>query len=51
MGAIVMDHAVVGRGAIVARGAVVLTGTKIEPGALYAGVPAKFVKMVDEEQL
>ncbi|MDO5035493.1 MAG: gamma carbonic anhydrase family protein [Porphyromonas sp.] len=50
MGAIVMDHAVVGRGAIIAAGAVVLTGTKVEPGALYAGVPAKFVKMVDPQQ-
>lgn len=50
MGAIVMDHAVVGRGAIIAAGAVVLSHTQVEPGALYAGVPAKFVKMVDAEQ-
>lgn len=50
MGAIVMDNAIVGKGAIVAGGAVVLSNTVIEPGALYAGVPAKFVKMVDPEQ-
>ncbi|MDN4754056.1 gamma carbonic anhydrase family protein [Porphyromonadaceae bacterium W3.11] len=50
MGAIVMDNAVVGKGAIIAGGAVVLSNTIIEPGALYAGVPAKFVKMVDPEQ-
>lgn len=50
MGAIVMDHAIVGSGAIIAAGAVVLSGTQVEPGALYAGVPAKFVKMVDAKQ-
>lgn len=48
MGAIVMDEAVVGTGSIVAAGAVVLQGTRIEPGMLYAGVPAKPVKAVDE---
>ncbi|MBR8730517.1 Protein YrdA [Porphyromonas levii] len=50
MGAIVMDHVVVGRGALVAAGSVVLSNTVIEPGALYAGTPAKFVKMLDPEQ-
>lgn len=48
MGAIVMDQAVVGSGSLVAAGAVVLQGTKIEPGMLYAGVPAKPVRPVDE---
>jgi carbonic anhydrase/acetyltransferase-like protein (isoleucine patch superfamily) len=50
MGAIVLDHAVIGEGAIVAAGSVVLSGTKVEPGSIYAGVPAKFVKNVDPEQ-
>ncbi|MDO4770734.1 gamma carbonic anhydrase family protein [Porphyromonas sp.] len=50
MGAIIMDNAVVGAGAIIAAGSVVLAGTEIPAGALYAGVPAKFVKMVDPEQ-
>ncbi len=50
MGAIVLDHAVIGEGAIIAAGSVVLSGTKVEPGSIYAGVPAKFVKMVDAEQ-
>ncbi|MFM7194681.1 MAG: gamma carbonic anhydrase family protein [Bacteroidota bacterium] len=48
MGAIVMDQAVVGSGSLVAAGAVVLQGTKIEPGMLYAGVPAKPVRPVDD---
>ena len=50
MGATVLDHAVVGEGAIIAAGAVVLSGTQVEPGSIYAGVPAKFVKKVDPEQ-
>ena len=50
MGAIVLDHAVIGEGAIIAAGSVVLSGTQVEPGSIYAGVPAKFVKRVDPEQ-
>lgn len=50
MGAVVMDDAEVGEGAIVAAGAVVLSRTKIGPNELWAGAPAKFVKMVDPEQ-
>jgi carbonic anhydrase/acetyltransferase-like protein (isoleucine patch superfamily) len=50
MGAIVMDHAVVGKNSIVAAGAVVLEKTIIEPGSVYAGVPAKKVKSLSDEQ-
>lgn len=50
MGAIVLDHAVIGEGAIIAAGAVVLSETIVEPGSIYAGVPAKFVKKVDPAQ-
>ena len=50
MGAIVLDHAVIGEGAIIAAGSVVLSNTIVEPGSIYAGVPAKFVKKVDPEQ-
>ena len=48
MGAIVMDHVQIGAYAIVAAGSVVLEGTKVEPETIYAGVPAKKVKDVDE---
>lgn len=48
MGAIVMDHAVVRKGAIVAAGAVVLEGTIVEENCIYAGVPARKVKTIDE---
>ena len=46
MGAIVMDNAVVHSNTIIAAGAVVLEGTDCEPGAIYAGVPARKVKEI-----
>jgi len=51
MGAIVMDHAVVHSNTIIAAGAVVLEGTVCEGGSIYAGVPAKKVKAIDESQI
>lgn len=50
MGSVVLDHAVIGEGAIIAAGSVVLGNTQVEPYSIYAGVPAKFVKMADPEQ-
>jgi gamma-carbonic anhydrase len=49
MGAIIMDDAVVGENCVIAAGAVVLSGTRIEPGSIYAGMPAKKVKDISEE--
>lgn len=50
MGAIVMDHAVVEEFVIIAAGAVVLENTICESGYLYAGVPAKKIKPLTDEQ-
>jgi carbonic anhydrase/acetyltransferase-like protein (isoleucine patch superfamily) len=50
MGAIVMDGVVVESNSIIAAGAVVLEGTYIESGTIYAGIPAKKVKELNEEQ-
>jgi carbonic anhydrase/acetyltransferase-like protein (isoleucine patch superfamily) len=50
MGAIVLDNAVVSSGCIVAAGALVLSGAHLEPNSIYAGVPAKKVKEISEEQ-
>ena len=36
--------------AIVAAGSLVLSNTVIEPGSIWGGVPAKFIKKVDPEQ-
>lgn len=49
MGAIIMDDAVIGAGSFIAAGAVVLQGTIVPPGMLYAGVPAKPIRPVDEK--
>ncbi len=51
MGATVLDNAVIGTGSIIAAGALVLSGTQVEPYSLYAGVPARRVKDVSEEQV
>lgn len=49
MGAIVMDDVVVGTNSVVAAGAVVLPGTKIEPGSIYGGTPARRLKDIGPE--
>lgn len=49
MGAIVMDNAHIGQNCIIAAGAVVLENTIVEPGSIYAGVPAKKIKDIRQE--
>ncbi|MDQ6843053.1 MAG: gamma carbonic anhydrase family protein [Bacteroidota bacterium] len=51
MGAIVMDKTKIGCNCIIAAGAVVLENTLIEPGSIYAGVPAKKVKNIPQEMI
>ena len=50
MGAIVMDHAVVESNVIIGAGAVVPAGMRCESNAIYAGVPARKIKILDPEQ-
>jgi carbonic anhydrase/acetyltransferase-like protein (isoleucine patch superfamily) len=50
MGAIVMDHAVIEEFCIIAAGAIVLEKTICESGYLYAGIPARKIKLLTEEQ-
>ena len=49
MGAIVMDNCYVEKNALIAAGAVVLENTRVEAGSIYAGIPAKKVKQLNEE--
>jgi carbonic anhydrase/acetyltransferase-like protein (isoleucine patch superfamily) len=49
MGAIVMDNCEIGSNTIIAAGAVVLENTKVESGVIYAGIPAKKVKDINQE--
>ena len=49
MGAVVLDHVVIGEGSVVAAGCVVGPGTVVPPHSLVMGVPGKVVKQVSEE--
>ncbi|MBK9108942.1 MAG: gamma carbonic anhydrase family protein [Saprospiraceae bacterium] len=49
MGAIVMDHCEIPSNVLVAAGAVVLENSVLESGYIYAGVPAKKVKALDQD--
>jgi len=48
MGAIVLDGVVVESNVIVGAGAVVTGNTRLESGYLYAGIPAKKIKALEE---
>lgn len=48
MGAIVMDNCVIESNSIVAAGSVITQNTIVESGCIYAGVPAKKVKDIDQ---
>lgn len=49
MGAIVLDHAVIGRGSIVAAGCIVSPGKEIPPESLVMGVPARVMRPVTDD--
>ncbi|WP_242092673.1 gamma carbonic anhydrase family protein [Aestuariivivens sediminicola] len=49
MGSIIMDDCVVESNSIIAAGAVVTQNTRVEAGSIYAGVPAKKIKDIDED--
>jgi carbonic anhydrase/acetyltransferase-like protein (isoleucine patch superfamily) len=51
MGAIVMDRAVIEKEVIVAAGSVVLENAVLQTGHLYAGIPAKKIKPLSDEQI
>jgi len=48
MGAIVMDNCIIESNSIVAAGAVVTQNTLVSGGTIWAGVPAKKVKDIDQ---
>jgi carbonic anhydrase/acetyltransferase-like protein (isoleucine patch superfamily) len=47
MGAIILDDAVIGENSLIAAGALILAGTIVEPGSIWGGVPAKFIKKIE----
>lgn len=51
MGAIVMDNCVIESNCIIAAGAVLTENTHVTAGSIWAGVPAKKVKDIDQKLL
>lgn len=49
MGAIVMDGAIINENSIIAAGAIVTENTIVEAGSIYAGIPAKKLKDLDQK--
>ncbi|MBT3207467.1 MAG: gamma carbonic anhydrase family protein [Bacteroidetes bacterium] len=50
IGVTILDHAIIGENSIIAANSLVLSNTIVEPGSIYAGVPAKRIKSVDPGQ-
>ena len=50
-GSKILDDAIVQSGSLVASGAVVTPGTVVESGWVYAGVPAKKLRPIKDEEL
>ena len=51
MGAILLNNAVIGAGSLVAAGAVVREGFVVPPGSLVAGVPAKVLRELSDDEI
>jgi carbonic anhydrase/acetyltransferase-like protein (isoleucine patch superfamily) len=50
MGAVILDGAVIGKQSIIGAKALVTSGTKIPPGSLVLGAPAKVVRKLSKEE-
>jgi gamma-carbonic anhydrase len=50
MGAVILDGAVIGRQSLIGACALVTQGTKIPPGSLVLGAPAKVVRKLSKEE-
>lgn len=48
MGSIIMDHCIIESNSIIAAGAVLPQGTHVPAGSIYAGVPAKKIKNIED---
>ena len=51
MGAIILNHAEIGKESIVGAGALVTAGKKFPPRSLILGSPAKWIRSVTDEEL
>ncbi|HUC59828.1 MAG TPA: gamma carbonic anhydrase family protein [Streptosporangiaceae bacterium] len=48
IGSVVLGGAIIGAGSLIAAGAVVLPGVKVPEGVLFAGVPGKVIRDLEE---
>ena len=51
MGAIIMDGALIQKNSIVAAGSVVTKNTLVTSGSIFAGLPAKLIRNISEEEI
>ena len=51
MGAIIMDDVVIEENSIIAAGAILTKGAYVKSGSLFAGVPAKFKRVLSKEEI
>lgn len=50
MGAVVLDGAEVGEECLLGAGSLLAPGKRMQPGSLWVGNPARFVRMLDERE-
>jgi carbonic anhydrase/acetyltransferase-like protein (isoleucine patch superfamily) len=50
MGAVILNNVRIGKGSIIAAGTVIPENTIVEPHSLWAGLPGKFKKRVDDAE-
>jgi len=50
MGAVILDGAVIGKQSLIGAKALVTQGTRIPPGSLVLGAPAKVVRKLTKEE-
>jgi carbonic anhydrase/acetyltransferase-like protein (isoleucine patch superfamily) len=51
MGAVILNGARIGAGSIIAAGTLIPEGEVVEPGSLWMGVPGRFHRKLDDDQL
>ena len=51
MGVIIMDGALIQKNSIVAAGSVIIKNTVVKSGSVFAGIPAKLIKTISQEEI
>ncbi|PIQ86931.1 MAG: gamma carbonic anhydrase family protein [Candidatus Omnitrophica bacterium CG11_big_fil_rev_8_21_14_0_20_45_26] len=51
MGAVVLNHAVIGEGALIGAGSLVTEGARVKPESLYLGAPARYIRKLTKTEV